>query len=80
VPFGVNMLGPVLIKYGNEAQKRTGCRASSTAPTGGARATRNRAPARTSRRSRRRVRARDEGDTTSSTARRRGRRSASTRT
>ena len=22
VPFGVNMLGPVLIKYGNEAQKR----------------------------------------------------------
>ena len=21
-PFGVNMLGPVLIKYGNEAQKR----------------------------------------------------------
>jgi hypothetical protein len=28
VPFGVNMLGPVLIKYGNEAQKRTGCRAS----------------------------------------------------
>jgi alkylation response protein AidB-like acyl-CoA dehydrogenase len=31
VPFGVNMLGPVLIKYGNEAQKqRTGCRASSS--------------------------------------------------
>jgi hypothetical protein len=28
VPFGVNMLGPVLIKYGNEAQKSTGCRAS----------------------------------------------------
>src|SRR5438477_10134575 len=23
VPFGVNMLGPVLIKYGSEAQKRT---------------------------------------------------------
>ena len=28
VPFGVNMLGPVLIKFGNEAQKNTGCRAS----------------------------------------------------
>jgi hypothetical protein len=51
VPFGVNMLGPVLIKYGSEAQKQLLAAAHPRRlRTGGARATPSPAPAPTWRR------------------------------
>ena len=49
LPFGVNMVGPVIIAFGNEAQKKTiTCRASPISTTGGARASPSRARAPTS--------------------------------
>jgi alkylation response protein AidB-like acyl-CoA dehydrogenase len=47
LPFGVSMIGPVLLKYGSEEQKRNGCRAFSTGATGGVRAIPSRARGRT---------------------------------
>ena len=46
LPFGVNMLGPVLIAFGNEAQKkRFPAAASPISTTGGARVSPSPAPA-----------------------------------
>ena len=46
--FGISMLGPALLKYGTEEQKKHTCRRSRAARSAGARAIRSRAPAPTS--------------------------------
>jgi hypothetical protein len=46
LPFGVNMVGPVIIAFGNDAQKKSAfCRASPISTIGGARASPSPAPA-----------------------------------
>ena len=58
--FGIWMLGPALLQYGSEEQKRDTCRRSRAARSAGARATRSRAPAPISRRCA--TRAEENGD------------------
>ena len=47
LPFGLSMIGPVLMKYGSAAQQPSCCRASSACRTGGARVIRSRVRVRT---------------------------------
>ena len=78
LPFNVAMVGPVIATFGNEAQKRRFLPPPPISTSGGAKDFRSRAPDRTSPACARAPSGRT--GTTSSTARRRGRRWASTPT